>query len=74
MNWDQVEGQWKNLKGKVREKWGKLTDDDTETIAGRKDQWVGKIQERYGMTKEKAEHEVDQFMKGYEDAKNETKH
>jgi uncharacterized protein YjbJ (UPF0337 family) len=62
MNWDQVEGQWKNLKGTIREKWGKFTDDDLETIAGKKDRLVGKLQERYGLEKERAEAELDQYI------------
>jgi uncharacterized protein YjbJ (UPF0337 family) len=62
MNWDQVEGQWKNFKGQVREKWAKLTDDDFELIGGKKDRFVGKLQERYGLQKDKAEMEVDNFI------------
>ena len=57
MNWDQVAGNWKQLKGTVREKWGKLTDDDLDVVAGKRDQLLGKIQERYGITKEEAEKE-----------------
>jgi uncharacterized protein YjbJ (UPF0337 family) len=49
--WDQVKGNWKQLKGKVREKWGLLTDDDLEHIAGHKDRLVGKLQEKYGEAK-----------------------
>ena len=64
MNWDQVEGQWKSLKGVVREKWGKLTDDDFELIAGKKDRLLGKLQEHYGYQKESAEKEMDHFIKG----------
>jgi len=59
MNWDQIEGKWKQVKGRVREKWGKLTDDDLETAAGKRDRLVGKIQERYGVAKEQAERELD---------------
>jgi len=62
MNWDQVEGQWKNIKGNIREKWAKLTDDDLESIAGKKDQLVGKMQERYGLAKDKAEAELDTYI------------
>ena len=51
MNWDRVQGQWKQLKGKIKTKWGKLTDDDLDIIAGQKDQLIGKIQERYGLKK-----------------------
>ncbi len=54
MNSDQLQGKWKQMKGSVKEKWGKLTDDDLDVIAGQHDQLVGKIQERYGVTKEEA--------------------
>jgi len=59
MNWDQVEGKWKQLRGSAKEEWGKLTDDDLDVIAGKRDQLVGKIQQRYGCAKEEAEHRVD---------------
>lgn len=61
MNWDQMEGKWKQAKGSIKEKWGKLTDDDLDVIAGKKDQLVGKIQERYGITKEEAQKQVDSY-------------
>jgi uncharacterized protein YjbJ (UPF0337 family) len=64
MNSDQLEGKWKQVKGQVREKWGQLTDDDIHVIAGRRDQLIGRIQERYGIAKEKATEEVDTFIKG----------
>jgi len=51
MNWDQMEGKWKQAKGAVKQKWGKLTDDDLDVIAGQKDKLVGRIQERYGIAK-----------------------
>jgi uncharacterized protein YjbJ (UPF0337 family) len=63
MNWEQIQGQWKDIKGQARSMWGKLTDDDIESIAGRKDQLLGKLQERYGYSKEKAESIVDDFSK-----------
>jgi uncharacterized protein YjbJ (UPF0337 family) len=63
MNSDQVEGKWKQVKGEVREKWGQLTDDDIHVIVGRRDQLIGRIQERYGIAKEEATREVDAFMK-----------
>lgn len=63
MNSDQLEGKWKQVKGEVREKWGQLTDDDIHVIAGRRDQLIGRIQERYGIAKEAATHEVDTFLK-----------
>ncbi len=58
MNKDQADGNWKQFKGKVKEKWGKLTDDDLTVIEGKRDQLVGKIQEKYGYQKEQAEKEV----------------
>jgi uncharacterized protein YjbJ (UPF0337 family) len=63
MNWDTVEGNWKQVKGAVREQWGKLTDNDLEQIAGKKDQLIGRIQERYGITREAAQHQADQWAK-----------
>ena len=58
MNWERIEGNWKQLKGKVVEKWGKLTDDDFDVVAGRRDQLAGKVQERYGVAKEEAEKQI----------------
>lgn len=63
MNWDQVEGKWKQVKGQAKEKWGKLTDDDLNVIDGQRQQLVGRIQERYGIAKEAAEKQVDEFVK-----------
>ncbi len=63
MNSDQLEGKWKQIKGEVREKWGQLTDDDIHVIAGRRDQLIGRIQQRYGIAKEEATQEVDMFLK-----------
>ena len=62
MNVDTIKGQWKQVKGKVKEKWGKLTDDDLNVIDGKKDQFVGKLQERYGYQKDQAEREVNEFL------------
>jgi uncharacterized protein YjbJ (UPF0337 family) len=59
MNADQLEGKWKQLKGTVKEKWGKLTDDDLDQIAGKRDKLIGKLQERYGFTKEEAERQAE---------------
>jgi len=61
MNWDRVEGKWKELKGSVKERWGKLTDDDLNVIGGKKDQLVGHIQERYGIAKDEAQKQVDEW-------------
>ncbi len=63
MNSDTIKGQWKQLKGSVKEKWGQLTDDELNVIDGQRDQLAGKLQERYGYTREKAEQEVDEFFK-----------
>lgn len=57
-----LEGKWKQLKGSVREKWGKLTNDDLDVIAGRREQLVGKLQEHYGREKKDIEKEVDEFI------------
>lgn len=61
MNWDRIEGRWQQAKGRVREQWGKLTDDDLDIIAGKRDQLVGLLQQRYGTTRDDIEHEVRQF-------------
>lgn len=61
MNWDRIEGNWKQFKGRVKEQWGKLTDDDIDVIAGKRDQLVGKIQESYGIGKDEAEKQVDKW-------------
>jgi uncharacterized protein YjbJ (UPF0337 family) len=66
MNWDQVEGKWKQMKGAVREQWGKLTDDDLQAIGGRRDQLIGKIQERYGIIREEATKRVDEWVTSYQ--------
>lgn len=62
MNWEQIEGQWKEVKGLIREKWGKITDDDLTSIAGKKDRLLGKLQTHYGHKKEAAEAELDKFI------------
>jgi len=61
MNSDTLKGQWTELKGKVREQWGKLTDDDVETIGGQAQQLVGKIQQRYGLAREEAQRQFDEW-------------
>ena len=63
MNSDQFEGKWKQLKGTVKQRWGKLTDDDVTRLGGKKDELVGKIQERYGITREQAEKEADEWAR-----------
>ena len=61
MNRDRIEGKWKQYAGKIRERWGKLTDDDLTVIHGKTDQLVGLVQERYGYAKEEAERQVEEF-------------
>ena len=63
MNEDTLKGQWLQVKGKVRERWGKLTDDDMDQIQGKAEQLVGKVQERYGIAREDAKREVDTWFK-----------
>ncbi|MBV9759576.1 MAG: CsbD family protein [Acidobacteriaceae bacterium] len=61
MNSDQFEGKWKQLKGNVKQRWGKLTDDDVTALSGKKDELIGKLQERYGITREQAQREADEW-------------
>jgi uncharacterized protein YjbJ (UPF0337 family) len=61
MNWDQIEGSWKEFKGKAREKWGDLTDDDLDRVKGRREQLSGLIQKKYGVVKEEAERQIREF-------------
>lgn len=61
MNWDRIAGNWKQFRGKIRERWGKLTDDELETIAGKRDQLIGKLQRSYGITRDEAERQVDEW-------------
>ena len=67
MNWDQIEGKWKQVKGSVRQRWGKLTDSDYEQIAGSRDKFLGLLQERYGYTRDQAQKELDEWMKTHQD-------
>jgi uncharacterized protein YjbJ (UPF0337 family) len=64
MNWDKIEGEWDTLKGKVKEKWAKLTDDDVRLVEGKKDKLIGVLKERYGHARDVAEREVDSFIDG----------
>jgi len=61
MNWDQIEGKWKELKGRARSSWGELTDDELDQVGGRKDELVGRIQKRYGVEREEAERQVNDW-------------
>lgn len=63
MNWDIIEGKWNQVKGSVKEKWGDLTDDDLTQMNGKRENLQGKLQEKYGWTKEEAERQIDDFFK-----------
>ena len=69
MNWDKIEGGWKQFKGKLREQWGRLTEDDVAVIEGKRDKLVGKIQERYGITRDEADREVREWLEMLEVAR-----
>jgi uncharacterized protein YjbJ (UPF0337 family) len=62
MNWDQIEGQWKQMGAKITSKWAKLTDDDLQNVGAKKDELVAKLQERYGILKDEAERQVDDWL------------
>jgi uncharacterized protein YjbJ (UPF0337 family) len=63
MNWDRIEGNWKQFKGKMQQQWGKLTDDDLDLVNGRRQELAGKLQERYGLAKDAAERQIDDWAK-----------
>jgi uncharacterized protein YjbJ (UPF0337 family) len=65
MNWDRVEGDWKQIKGKVQQQWGKLTNDDMDVIEGNRTELLGAIQKRYGVAKDEAERQIDTWMKNF---------
>lgn len=65
MNKDILEGKWKQLKGEVKQQWGRLTDDDLDRIEGNYDELVGRVQERYGYSREEAEEEVDEYFENH---------
>ena len=67
MNWDTIKGNWRQFKGTIQEKWGKLTDSELDEIDGRREQLLGKIQERYGLAKEEAERQVNDVLRGATD-------
>ena len=67
MNWDRIEGNWKQFSGKAKEKWGQLTDDDLSQINGRREQLEGKLQERYGYAKDRARTEIDNWSRDLRD-------
>jgi uncharacterized protein YjbJ (UPF0337 family) len=67
MNWDRVQGNWKQFKGKLQEKWGKLTDDQVSAIDGRREILAGKLQEAYGIGKEEAEQQINDWQRSMQD-------
>ena len=69
MNTDILAGRWKEMKGKVKEQWGKLTDDDLDVIAGRRDQLLGRIQQRHGLAKDEAHRQVEHFERSNPDVR-----
>ena len=73
MNWDKVEGNWKQFKGNVKEQWGKLTDDQLDVTAGLRDKLVGRIQQAYGITKEESEEQVSLWLKEQKEPQKEMK-
>ena len=62
MNWDQIKGDWKQIQGKIKSQWGKLTDDELTQIGGKKEELIGKLQKHYGQSKEQAEKHIDEFI------------
>lgn len=73
MNWDRIEGKWEQAKGELKTKWNKLTDDDLGTVAGKRDQLVGKLQERYGILKDDAERQIDAWVAAFDNGTDEAK-
>jgi len=67
MNWDQIEGKWRQFAGSARSRWGSFTDDDIQTLTGQKDQLIGKIQERYGIAKAEAEKQADEWSRAQQE-------
>jgi len=67
MNWDTIQGKWKEIRGKAKAQWGKLTDDDLDLIDGRRQELVGRIQQRYAIAKDEADKQVSDWEKRYSD-------
>jgi len=68
VNWDRIQGQWKQVAGRAKAQWGQLTDDDLDVVAGRREQLAGKIQERYGVAKDEAERQLAEWQRKASDA------
>jgi len=67
MNWDRIEGNWKQFKGQVKEQWGRFTDDELDVVAGKRDQFLGKLQEKYGLTRDEAQRQLLEFERNCKD-------
>jgi uncharacterized protein YjbJ (UPF0337 family) len=65
MNWDRIEGNWKQMKGQVRQQWGKLTDDDIDRLHGKREELEGLLQERYGLAKDEANRQIDDWSRRF---------
>jgi uncharacterized protein YjbJ (UPF0337 family) len=63
MNWDEIEGNWKKFKGDIKERWGRLTDDDLDIIQGQREKLTGELQRKYGIAKEEAKEEIEDFLR-----------
>jgi uncharacterized protein YjbJ (UPF0337 family) len=63
MNWDRIEGNWKEFKGKAQQNWGKLTNDDLDVIGGKRQELAGRLQKQYGIEKDEAEKQIDNWLK-----------
>ena len=68
MNWDRIQGNWKQVSGQAKAQWGKLTDDDLDVVAGRREEMAGKIQERYGVAREDAHNQITEWARKATDA------
>ena len=66
MNWDRIEGNWRQFTGRIKQRWGKLTDDDLDRINGRREELEGSLQETYGIAKDQAKKEIDEFVKRFD--------
>ena len=62
MNWDRIEGNWKEMKGRIKQQWGELTDDDFTVMSGKREELAGRLQQRYGYAKDRAEREIDDWL------------
>jgi uncharacterized protein YjbJ (UPF0337 family) len=67
MNWDRIEGNWKQFKGQVKQQWGKFTDDELDVVAGKREEFLGKLQEKYGLTKDEAQRQLREFERNCKD-------